>query len=176
MEVVPQCTVTLANRSANEAGMLTGRQQVWPNTVDPSIFAAIYVCWFEFKINCGPKFAVRSTDPEPVLGALTLNARKRYSYKATLIERKFTYLNLQLPSFRGRPLLPRVISKMLLSFNICRYNCFNFLSFWAACRPIHRMPLCSEFCCVHTNSITIDGRVVQCTHRVYGSLSAGGWY
>ena len=128
MEVVPQCTVTLANRSANEAGMLTGRQQVWPNTVDPSIFAAIYVCWFEFKINCGPKFAVRSTDPEPVLGALTLNARKRYSYKATLIERKFTYLNLQLPSFRGCILLPWDISVVLpIAFNIYRYTrCFNF--------------------------------------------------
>ena len=39
------------------------------------------------------------------------------------------YINLQLPSFRGCPLLPWGISVVLpTSFNICRYKCFKFLT------------------------------------------------
>jgi len=52
--------------------------------------AIINVCKFEFKITFAPeKFAFWSTEPETVLGTLTLNDGNLYMYKATFIERKF---------------------------------------------------------------------------------------
>ena len=53
--------------------------------------------------------------------------------------------NLKLPSLRERPLLPRGISVMLL---ISSTKCFNFLSFRAACKPIHSTPFYAKFWCI----------------------------